>query len=136
MSYLELVKSQLRTDEGVRSHPYKDSLGIETIGVGRNLEEGLRPDEIDLMLDNDIQHAESDARSLFPAFDALSDNRKAALINMSFNLGMARFSAFHKMIEAVNHDDFQEAANQMMNSRWAVQTGNRAVRLAKLMRDG
>jgi len=136
MSYLELVRSQLRTDEGVRSHPYKDSFGIETIGVGRNLEEGLRPDEIDLMLDNDIQQAESDARTLFPAFNALSDNRKAALINMAFNLGKARFSAFHKMIEAVNHDDFQEAANQMASSKWAVQVGNRAKRLEQMMRQG
>jgi len=136
MSYFYIAKTQIRVDEGVQSHPYKDTEGILTIGVGRNLEKGLRPDEIDLMFENDLRDAETDARSLFPAFDSLSDNRKAVLLNMSFNLGKARLSAFHKMIEAVNHDDFEEAATQMLNSKWAVQVGNRAQRLAKAMREG
>jgi lysozyme len=136
VSYLDIARTQIKADEGVRAFPYKDSVGIQTIGVGRNLEMGLRPDEIDLMLDNDLKQAEVDARFLFPAFDSLSDNRKAALLNMSFNLGRARLSAFHKMIEAVNHDDFEEAATQMLASKWAVQVGNRAQRLAKAMREG
>ncbi len=137
MSYLDIVKTQLRADEGVRTNPYRDSVGKLSVGVGRNLDDvGLRADEIALMLDNDVRQAEGDARFLFPAFDSLSDNRKAALINMSFNMGRARLSAFHNMIEAVNHDDFAEAADQMLQSRWATQVGNRAQRLAKLMREG
>jgi lysozyme len=136
MSYLDILRPQLKIDEAVRTKPYKDSLGILSIGVGRNLEAvGLRPDEIDLMLDNDMADAEKVCCSLFPAFDSLSDNRKAVLVNMAFNMGPG-LSAFHRMIEAVNHDDFEEAAKQMESSKWAGQVGARAVRLAKHMREG
>ena len=47
--------TQLRFHEGVKNHVYKDHLGIETIGVGRNLvDRGLTDEEVDFLLSNDI----------------------------------------------------------------------------------
>lgn len=55
MSYRDILRPQLRIDEGVREFPYTDTVGKLSIGVGRNLDDvGLRPDEIALMLENDI----------------------------------------------------------------------------------
>jgi lysozyme len=60
VSYLDITKAQLRVDEAVRAKLYKDSVGKWTIGVGRNLDDvGLRPDEIDYLLDNDVRVAEN-----------------------------------------------------------------------------
>lgn len=137
MSYQQIVKAQLKTDEGWKHKPYTCTAGKLSVGCGRNLDDvGLRDDEIDYLLDNDIRVAENDARFLFPSFDSLTDNRKAVLINMSFNLGKTRLSAFHKMIAAVGADDFAEAATQMLASKWAGQVGDRSKRLAKLMKEG
>lgn len=137
MGYREIVMAQLRIDEGVKAKPYKDTVGKLTVGVGRNLDDvGLRTDEIDYLLANDVTVAEGTARKLFPSFDRLSDARKAALLNMSFNLGESRLGAFKRFREAVEAQAWTQAAAEMMDSTWAKQVGQRAVRLAKAMEEG
>ena len=137
MSYRDIARAQLKVDEGVRLKPYRDSLGILSIGVGRNLEDrGLRPVEVDFMLDNDLDEAEVIAKTLFPTFTSLSDARKAVLLNMALNLGQTRLSGFVKLRKAVEAGNFDAAAREMENSGWYQQVGNRAVRLANQMRNG
>ncbi len=137
MSYLDILRPQLEEDEGVRHHPYRDSKGYLTIGCGRNLDSvGISDDEVDFLLNNDIADAESDARKLVPTFDALSDARKAVVVNMSFNMGFDTFSKFHNTLAAINEGRFDDAAVGMLASAWATQVGDRAQRLAKAMREG
>jgi lysozyme len=137
MTYRDIARAQLKVDENIKSKPYRDTVGKWTIGVGRNLDDvGLRPKEIDFLLDNDIEEAESTARTLFPTFDSLSDARKAVLVNMSFNLGLHRLAGFVRFREAVANGQFEAASRHMLDSGWASQVGNRAVRLAKQMKDG
>lgn len=137
MTYLDIVRTQLRIDEGIRLKPYRDTVGKLTIGVGRNLDDvGLHPDEIALMLENDIAEAERTARILVPDFGNLSDVRKAVVINMAFNMGMAKLAKFVNTLRAINEGRFGAAADGMLASRWANQVGERAQRLAKQMRDG
>jgi len=137
MNYLDTVNAQLRIDEGVRFKPYRDSVGKLTIGVGRNLDDvGLRPDEINYLLANDMRIAENTAVVLFPAFAGLSDNRKAVLINMAFNLGQDRLSKFKRFRDAIESENFALASSEMLDSAWSTQVGNRAERLAKLIREG
>src|SRR5687767_6324235 len=88
MSYREIVRAQLMVDEGVRHKPYRCTAGKLTIGVGRNLDDvGLSLDEVNILLANDIHRAEVAAMDVFPNFLELSDNRKAVLVNMAFNMG-------------------------------------------------
>lgn len=136
MTYRDIAKSQLRIDEGCKAKPYRDTVGKLTAGIGRNLDDvGLRDNEIALMLENDVQAAESVARSLVPRFDALTDNRKAVLLNMAFNLG-PRLSAFTETLRHVNAEDFDKASESMLDSLWAKQVGARAERLSKQMKEG
>lgn len=131
------LNTMLRRDEGVKAHPYTDSVGILTIGVGRNLEDvGLRQDEIDYLLTNDIRVAMLDCKRLCDDFDALSDNRQRALINMAFNLGRSRLAGFKNMWAAIERGDFAEAASQALDSKWARQVGSRANRIADLLEKG
>lgn len=140
MSYLDIARSQLMVDEGKVPHAYQDSEGYWTIGVGRLIDQrlggGLSDDEINYLLNNDVFRADKEARSLFAGFDSLSDARKAVLVNMAFNLGQTRLAGFQRLREAVKEQDWEQAAKEMIDSRWAAQTGQRAIRLAKQMRDG
>jgi len=125
---------QLRTHEGVEKFPYKCTAGYLTIGVGRNIEErGLLDDEIDFLLDNDINIAIDEVAATYDWFFDLSEIRQRVIIDMVFNLGLPRFSQFKNMIAAIEAEDFVQASNEMMDSRWAQQVGLRASRLAEMM---
>lgn len=139
MSALNIVTAQLSIDEGVRSKPYRDPTGKLTIGIGRNLSDvGLRPDEIDLMLRNDVAQAECDARTWLGAtsYEALTERRRAVVINMAFNMGLPTLSQFRSTRAAIVTGRYDEAAAGMLNSKWARQVGARAQRLASEMRSG
>lgn len=137
MNYRDIARAQLKVDEGEKLKPYHCTAGALTIGVGRNLDaKGIRPDESALMLENDIRDAEADARYLFKGFDFLSENRKAVLLNMSFNLGRDRLSGFQRFISAVGQGNYSGAAKEMEDSAWFRQVGDRAKRLQKQMREG
>ena len=126
--------TQLRVHEGVEHKPYKCTAGYLTIGVGRNIEErGLSDDEINLLLDNDIAIAEREVKKAFPWFDGLSEIRQRVVIDMIFNLGMPRFKQFQNTIAAIEAGNWDEAASQMLDSKWARQVGARATRLSQMM---
>jgi len=125
---------QLRLHEGVEKFPYRCTAGYLTIGVGRNIEErGLLDDEIDFILDNDIEVVMSEVSVTFDWFFDLSEVRQRVVADMIFNMGLPRFKQFKKMIAALEEGDWSEAANQMMDSKWAQQVGMRAARLATMM---
>lgn len=131
------LSKQLEVDEGRRRRLYKDSVGKLTIGVGRNIEDrGLRDDEIDLMLSNDIDEAIGIARALVVNFDQLDDVRQEIVTNMALNLGMTRLGGFKQFIGALIRFDFQRATTEMMDSKWYEQVGDRGKRLARAMREG
>lgn len=128
---------QLRLHEGVEKFPYKCTAGYLTIGVGRNIEErGLLDDEIDFLLDNDIEVVMNEVSVTFDWFFKLSEVRQRVVADMIFNLGLPRFKQFKNMIAALEAGDWAEAANQMMDSKWAKQVGKRAERLRDMMETG
>lgn len=132
-----LLKAELKRDEGVRSKPYVDTVGKITIGVGRNLtDKGLSATEIDLLLESDIDQAARDVHAIYPEWEALSEQRQRVLVNMAFNLGRARLAQFMGMLSALRAMDYEKAAEEMMDSRWAKQVGERAQRLQLMMREG
>lgn len=127
---------QLKIDEGFRGEPYKCTAGKTTIGYGRNLEANpLTKDEAEYLLLNDLRNVEDSLTGrLF--FDKLNKTRKDVIINMAFNLGLVGLLQFHGMISSIVDDDYNRAADEMLDSRWANQVGDRANRLAKKMRAG
>jgi lysozyme len=136
MDYRDILIPQLKIDEAVKPYPYRDSKGILTIGIGRNLEDvGLHADEIDLLCKNDVDAAEAVVRNYVTIFKKLSDVRQAVLVNMAFNLGDDHFNDFVNMLRAVNAEQYDEAARQMENSKWCRQVGARALRLIRQMRE-
>jgi len=134
------LAQQLRRDEGTRVAAYQDHLGYWTIGVGRLIDArkggGLRPDEIDYLLANDIKDRRVALAAALPWFSALDEARQGVLLNMSFQLGTAGLLGFKNTLEQVRLGHYKTAAAMMMQSKWAKQTPERAQRLAKQMSEG
>jgi lysozyme len=133
----DLIKKTLERDEGRKSHIYRDSVGLPTIGVGRNLHgKGLSDLEIDLLLEHDILDAECSLRNIFgEAFFSFSDKRQAALISLMF-MGEASFLTFQNLISAVKLGNWTEASSHLLASKYATQVGDRATRLAAMLTEG
>ena len=132
---LNKLTNELKRDEGLRLKPYYDTMGVLTIGYGRSLEKGITEAEATYLLSNDIQSAIEDAGK-FEWFEGLSPVRKHVILNMIFNLGLGRFKTFKKMIRAIEISYFKRAALELLDSRYANQVGNRAIRLSKMLENG
>jgi len=136
------LKVMLKLDEGPgpmingRHMMYKDSVDLWTVGFGRNIQErGLSPEEAEFLLDNDIIDAIKECHS-FDWFNNLDDVRQTVVVDMVYNMGLPRFSGFKKTIKLISDHRFEEAASEMMDSKWARQVGVRAVRLSQMMSSG
>lgn len=134
---LERLKDQLSSHEGYRQFPYKDTEGILTIGIGRNLKtRGITKDEALYLLENDIRAAEQDLRWNVHGFEKLDEVRQAVLIDMVVNMGIGRLMGFTRMLAALAAGNYAGAASEMLESKWAGQVKGRAVSLAEMMRTG
>lgn len=136
-SSIEKLEAILRSHEGYRQFPYKDTRGHLTVGIGRNLETvGINQDEATEMLANDIINCDCALTKYFPCYSELNDARKVVLIDMCFNMGIAGLLKFKNMIEALKHKEYKLAAKEMLDSEWAGQVGKRATFDANIMESG
>jgi lysozyme len=130
------IVAQLVRDEGLRLKPYSDTEGKLTIGIGRNLTDvGISVDEAHALLSNDVLRVQK-ALEAFTWYTLLDDVRKAALVNMAFNIGVERMFEFTHMLTALRLGNWGDAADEMLDSKWASQVGDRAKRLAQQIRTG
>ncbi len=130
------AKEQIKRDEGYRGNVYQCTAGANTIGYGRNLDDNpITEEEAEYLLDNDLKKVAIQSQR-FAFYQHLKPERRAVIISMIFNLGLTRFNQFKKLQAALFIEDYETAADEMLNSRWANQVGDRATRLAKIMRCG
>ena len=131
------IVEQLIADEGLRLKPYKCTSGKTTIGVGRNLDDkGISKDEAIALLTNDIKECMDELDKRIPWWINLTHNRRVVLINMCFNLGISGLMKFKNTLNHIRNHDYAKASVSMLDSKWAKQVKNRAVRLAIIMREG
>lgn len=134
------LTEMLRRHEGVETHAYKCTAGKITIGVGRNIDPaggiGLSEDEILCMLENDIARTVFELGREFAFFSGLDDVRRDALIDLCFNVGITSLRNFKMANAAMAEDDYDKAADEYMDSRWASQVGNRAKEICAMIRTG
>ncbi|MBF0176518.1 MAG: lysozyme [Magnetococcales bacterium] len=133
----EALTKQLIRHEGIALRPYLCPAGRVTIGVGRNLEDvGISEAEAMVLLNNDLDRVEGELQRYLPGFNDLNDVRRCALMDMCFNLGISRFRLFQRFVAAINNKDFTLAAQEMLDSRWAKQVGERAKYLSRMVETG
>ena len=149
---------ELIRHEGLKLQVYKDTLGIDTIGIGRNLKDrGITKQELDeldipnidhvyeygiteadavYLATNDVQIVEEELVRAHPCVDRLDSVRQLIVMDMAFNMGVPRLCKFKKMWNAIHDEDFPTAAKEMLDSRWANQVKGRATKLANAMHNG
>lgn len=124
------LQDQLIRDEGLKLKPYRDKVGKLTIGIGRNLDDvGISQKEAFMLLAADIQKAEDFLAKELPWTIDLDSVRYGVFCNMAFNLG-SRLLKFDDFIAKAKAGDVHGASVAMLDSTWARQVGERALRLA------
>lgn len=142
---VEKLISDLEVDEGCKFEIYNDHLGYPTFGIGHLITEDdpehgqplgtpIDEDRVREAFEKDVDRVRMDCLKLYPNFTSLPDDAQLIIANMMFNMGLPRLSQFKKMKAAVEASDWDEAANQMEDSRWFRQVPNRAQRLIDRMR--
>ena len=142
---LEQLREEIAEDEGVKLEIYLDHLGLPTVGIGHLIRESddeygcdvgtpISEDRMIELFEADVESVLEDCEKLYEDFYDLPEEVQLILANMMFNMGLTRLSKFKMLKAAVEDEDWEEAAVQMGDSRWAKQVPNRANRLIERMR--
>ena len=139
----EPLNELLIRHEGLRLKPYKDSVGLLTVGVGRNLDEvGLTKEEALLLLQNDIERVRCELNRALPWWIKLGEVREAVMISLGFNLGVltppdkAKLLTFKTTLGLIENGQYAQAADRLLTLPWAAQVGKRAYDLTEMLRTG
>ena len=143
---IEKLQEELEIDEGCKYEIYLDHLGYPTFGIGHLItdddpeygwEVGASIDTVRVheAFESDIEGVLSDCSKLYSDFDDLPEEAQRIIANMMFNMGLTRLSKFKGMKRGVDAQDWNSAADEMVDSRWYDQVTNRADRLVERMRN-
>jgi lysozyme len=131
------LEALLVLHEGWRRFPYRDTKGLLTIGVGRNLvDRGLDDAEVGYLLNRDIARVAGELAAGWPWAARLDPVRRAVLLELLFNLGLARFRRFAPTLAVIEAGRYAEAAGRLRRAPWYTQVGTRAVRLTAMLETG
>lgn len=156
------LEDMLIYDEGRVLKVYWDHLGYPTVGighliipqktsdmalinhtlskqVGRQVNGVISESECSALFNSDVQTVKSEINK-YPniklAYDACDPIRKNAICNLMFQMGGPRLSGFKKSLAFIANKDWSKAYSELLNSSWAKQTPNRAIRVAKVVLTG
>ena len=139
---MEKLLASVKKHEGYRNKVYLDTLGKRTVGVGHLCVEDFWEDDKEYeekflmtILEHDLQSAIKSAEELCEGFN-ISDDAKIIIIEMIFQLGKSGVSKFRNMWKALAEDppNYHVASIEMLDSRWAKQTPNRAQEMSDHMK--
>ena len=132
MSLIESIKQH----EGYVGVVYKDSLGIDTIGYGfaiKDLE--LDADICDIILERKIKNLQDRVKNKFSWYKYMPPEIQDVVMEMCYQLGVTGVSKFKKTIAYLQNKEFKNASIEMLDSRWAKQTPNRAKELSNRVKE-
>ena len=142
---IDVLREQLKIDEGVKYEIYLDHLDLPTFGIGHLVLDSdpefgqpvgtnITESRVNECFDKDVEIVLSECRILYPDFDDLPEEVQQIIANMMFNMGRPRLSKFKGMKRGVDARDWYAAAAEMVDSQWYRQVTNRADRLVTRMR--
>tara|TARA_R100000963_G_C4633645_1_gene98157 strand:+ start:373 stop:828 length:456 start_codon:yes stop_codon:yes gene_type:complete len=137
---IDKLREELTFDEGCINKVYLDHLDYPTFGIGhlvlktdaeydKNVGTSVSEERIKECFEKDIENVFNDLDRSIPWWKDLPEDLTRVMANMCFNLGVTRLLKFKKFLTAIESKDWDTAAVEMMDSRWAVQVGPRAIRL-------
>ena len=129
------LRNTLIRHEGLKLTPYKCTAGKWTLGVGRNIEDrGISKVTAMQMLDEDIELCLNELIERLDYFETLPTEVQETLVNLCFNMGISRLMKFQLMLGAIQAGQYELAAKELLDSRYARQVGKRSEELADILR--
>jgi len=137
----------LSFEEGYSDKPYLCSEGFVTVGLGTrlNTKAGLEPKDFPILVTPEIaelllhmrvekhKHKLERRVGINHIFEKLNDDRRAIILSMSYQMGTSGVSKFKNMWKALDAGDYEQAAVEALDSKWAKQTPERAKRHAQVL---
>ena len=131
---MDAIKQMIIRHEGLKTRPYRDSLGLWTVGVGHLIGDGksLPPsmdrefskDEVMAMFEKDFAAHQAIAQNT-PGWDKANEIQRGAMIDLAFNMGQW-WNKFPNTAKALAAGDWANAAAGLRDSKWYQQVGSRA----------
>tara|TARA_R110002020_G_scaffold462445_4_gene681973 strand:+ start:12920 stop:13330 length:411 start_codon:yes stop_codon:yes gene_type:complete len=133
---MNYVIEQIKKHEGFRSKVYKCTQGYDTIGYGFAVKDlVLDKDIAEQILTRKVYDLVCKIQDKFKWFDKLPQEAADVVVNMCYQIGLSGFSKFKKTIALLKKHKFKAASVEMLDSRWALQTPNRAEELSHILRN-
>lgn len=139
------IKAMIKRHEGVKNKPYKDSLGLWTVGVGHLIGDGktLPPDmnrtfsdeEVNAMFEEDYAAHKKYAQQI-PGWSELNSTGQGALTDLTFNMGGKWYKRWPSFTNNIAQGNTEGAAAALENSKWYGQVGKRAPEVVAMVRAG
>ena len=137
------VKAMIKQHEGVRNKPYKDSLGLWTVGVGHLIGDGhslpgnwnktFTDEEVNSLFEEDYFKHKKAAEKI-PGFSKLKSQGQGALTDLTFNMGPSWYTKWPNFTKQLEQGNTAGAADNLLNSTYAKQVGKRAQDNAGLLK--
>lgn len=135
------LREEIASDEGRRNDVYLCSESKRTVAIGHlitaddpewpmEVGDTITDERIDELFDEDIATTLEDCRIIFQDFENMPETAQRVFANMAFQLGRYRLSAFKRSIRYANDSSWLECSEEILDSKWAKQTPNRAERLS------
>ena len=131
----ELVED-IKHEEGFVPVVYLDVKGKKTIGYGTLLEDGISEAEAELLLRHrlGLMAGELERSPVGGTYKNLKPGAKRAVLNMAYNMGVPNLLGFQNMWAALAEGDYEQAAEEALDSVYARELPARAGRVAESMR--
>ena len=134
---IEQTKEAVKKEEGFRLETYKCTEGHLTGGYGHKMLEGEVPPTDHAgwlkIFERDFARAMTGADDLLMLCPNIHETARHIVVEMVYQMGSYGVSRFKKFLQALQDSDYKEASVQMLDSRWAKQTPNRANRMSERM---
>ena len=129
------IIEQLKIHEGYKPKVYKCTAGVDTIGIGfaiKDLE--LSEDVCELILKEKLEVLEERFEKKFDWFKTSPIEVRNVMLNMAYQLGFRGFCKFKKTLSYLENAEWESASKEMLDSKWAKQTPNRANELSEIIK--
>ena len=128
--------NKIKHHEGFRSRVYQCTEGYDTIGYGFAVKDLVLDEDIcDMILERKLKSLIERVHKKFPFVEDLPEEAQEVVYEMCYQLGLGGFSKFKKTIQFLRLGNYKVCADEMLDSRWARQTPNRARRLSNIIRE-
>ena len=126
---------RIKHHEGYRPEVYQCTMGYDTIGIGFTIKDLYLDEDIaDMILERKLLKLIKRVRKRFDWLDSVPPEVQGVLVEMSYQMGLSGVCKFKKALHAMQMCQWELGAKELLDSRWAKQTPNRAKELSEIIR--